>query len=158
MKKHNPYTNFGLVPRELALSVSGLDLLLQTLDRQHPAPPFGHTTDIWLTEAELGAVTFAAVPSATYYNPMGTIHGGWTSMLLDTAMACAIQSRLAAGQAYTTLEIKVNFVRPIFESTGKLTCKATLLHFGSRTATSEGKVFDAAGNLLAHGTETGLIL
>jgi uncharacterized protein (TIGR00369 family) len=101
-------------------------------------------------------VAFEASPSARFYNPMGLVHGGWRALLLDTAMGCAVHSALEPGQIYTTVEMKTAFVRPV-RATGKLRCDRVLLHAGSRIASSKGKVFDGAGRLVAHGSETCLI-
>jgi uncharacterized protein (TIGR00369 family) len=158
MNELNPHQTFGLVPRQVAASMSGLEFLQGLLDRAHPAPPFSEVADIWPVSLEPGRVTFEAMPSARFYNPMGTVHGGWIAILLDTAMGCAVHSTLKAGQAYTTLEMKTVFTRPVFETTGKLRCEGVLLHAGGRVASSEGKVFDAAGRLVAHGSETCLIM
>lgn len=157
MSEHNPFTRFGIVPPETAMRVAGLEFLRQMLDRAHPAPPISEAADIWLAEVERGRIVFEARPSARFYNPMGTLHGGWLSIVLDSAMGCAVHSCLDAGQAYTTLEMKVNFVRAVVEDTGALRCEAWIVHQGRRTATSEGRLFDRAGTLLAHGSETCLI-
>src|SRR4029453_113339 len=85
------------------LAVAGLDFLNRLLDGAQSAPPFAAATDIWIVEAELGRVLFAATPSKRFYNPLGTVHGGWVSTLLDSAMGCAVHSVLAPGQAYTTV-------------------------------------------------------
>ena len=148
----------GIVPSEVALAMSGVDFLAALRDGSLPPPPFSETTNIRPTEIEPGRITFEGTPAEQFYNPMGTVHGGWLATLLDTAMACAIQSMLPPGQTYTTLELKTNFVRPVFASTGTLRCEGVLLSFGGRIATSEGKIFDREGNLVAHGTETCLIM
>lgn len=88
---------------------------------------------------------------------MGTVHGGWLSTLLDTALACAVHSTLAPGQGYTTLELKVNFVRPVVESTGDLTYVGRVVHVGGRIATAEARVHAASDRLIAHGTGTCLL-
>lgn len=154
----NPPIETGIVPPEIATSVSGLTFLRQLMDRTHPAPPFSVTAEIWPEEIEAGRAVFAGQPSERFYNPMGTVHGGWTAALLDTAMACAVHSLLKAGQGYTTVELKTNFLRPIFAHTGRLRCEAETVFIGGRIATSEGKVMDADGNLIAHGSETCMIL
>ena len=154
----NPYTQFGLVDRELAVSESGYAFLLKLLDATHPAPPFSEICDVWPVEVMEGCVVFEAKPSARFYNPMGAVHGGWISTVLDSAMGCAVHSMLKAGQAYTTVEMNVNFVRPLLEQTGILRCEGKIVHSGSRLATSEGKLRDAAGNIIAHGSETCMIL
>jgi uncharacterized protein (TIGR00369 family) len=148
----------GTVPLDVVASMSGLEVLCALRDGQLPAPPFSSTTGIRPTEIARGRVVFEGTPSEQFYNPMSTVHGGWIATLLDTAMACAIQSTLSVGQTYTTLELKTNFVRPIFVSTGTLRCEGVVLSFGGRIASAEGKVFDKEGNLVAHGTETCLIM
>jgi len=158
MQQPNPFTEFGVVDPKVATSVSGVQFLKKMLNKEHPAPPFGQTTQIWPREFEAGRVIFEAEPSGRFYNPMGTVHGGWIATLLDSAMACAVHSMLKQDQAYTTVEMKVNFVRPVFESTGGLRCEAAIIHFGGRVATSEGRVLDRSGNLIAHGTETCLVM
>ncbi|MGH6980286.1 MAG: PaaI family thioesterase, partial [Stellaceae bacterium] len=97
-------------------------------------------------------------PSDAFTNPLGGIHGGWMATLLDSSMACAVHTRLAAGQAYTTVEFKLNLVKAVTPATGKLRCEGRVLQFGNRIATSEGFVRDAAGTLYAHGTETCLVM
>jgi uncharacterized protein (TIGR00369 family) len=158
MTDHSPYTNFGVVEPALAARDSGQAFLLKLLDGTHPAPPFSEVCDIWPTEIEAGRVVFEAVPSARFYNPMGTVHGGWISTVLDSAMGCAVHSMLKPGQAYTTAELKVNFVRPLFERIGKVRCEGKIIHCGGRLATSEGRLTDLAGNLIAHGSETCFIM
>jgi uncharacterized protein (TIGR00369 family) len=112
---------------------------------------------IRLIEIEEGRVVFEGIPSAQYLNPIGTIHGGWTATVLDGAMAYCVHSTLKAGEGYTTIEMKINYVRPVLPSTGVMRCESKLIHRGSRTATSEGRLFDERGKLLAHGSETCMI-
>jgi uncharacterized protein (TIGR00369 family) len=122
-------------------------------------------------EAEEGRVVFACVPreqhlggSAPYgrsaaYPPMtGTVHGGLAATLLDSAMGCAVHSTLPDGSGYTTLELKVNYTRPITVATGRILCEGTVVHRGGRVATAEGRLWaERSGKLLAHGTTTCLI-
>ncbi len=154
----NPYTQFGVLDKSLMVGESGHAVLLKLLDATYPAPPFSETCDVWPVEVTEGCVVFEAKPSARFYNPMGVVHGGWISIVLDSAMGCAVHSMLKAGEAYTTVEMNVNFVRPLLEDTGTLRCEGKVLHCGGRLATSEARVTDAAGNLIAHGSETCMIL
>jgi uncharacterized protein (TIGR00369 family) len=153
----NPHREFGLVPPEVAARASGVQFLRGLLEGTHPAPPFSEVAEVWPISVEVGRVVFEASPSARFYNPMGLVHGGWLALLLDTAMGCAVHSTLEPGQIYTTVEMKTAFVRPVREATGTLRCEGALLHAGSRIASSDGKVFDGAGRLVAHGSETCLI-
>lgn len=87
-------------------------------------------------------------------NPLGGVHGGWAATLLDSALACAVQTLLAKGEAYTTAEFKVNLTRPITPGTGEVVCEGVVVHKGRTLAVSEAKLLDANGKLLAFGTET----
>jgi uncharacterized protein (TIGR00369 family) len=152
-----PERRHGVVPRDVMTAGTGLSFLQALVDGVHPAPPFSQTTGIYLTEVAEGRVLFKGLPLEGFLNPLGTIHGGWISAILDSAMACAVHSTLKAGQGYTSAEMKVNFVRPLLPSAGELTCEGLVIHRGGTLATSEGKLRDSAGKLIAHGTETCLI-
>jgi uncharacterized protein (TIGR00369 family) len=153
-----PERRHGVVPRQVMAAGTGLAFLQAIVDGVHPAPPFSQTTGIYLVEVAEGRVLFKGMPLEGFLNPLGTIHGGWISAILDSAMACAVHSTLRAGQGYTSAEMKVNFVRPLLPSAGELTCEGSIIHRGGTLATSEGKLVDGKGRLLAHGTETCIIL
>ena len=138
--------------------MTGLEFLRAIADGKLPGAPIADLLGVAPVEAEEGRVVFAAVPEQRHYNPIGSVHGGLAATLLDSAMGCAVHSTLPAGVGYTTLELKVNFVRPITSETGRILCEGTLVHRGGRVATAEGRVFaEADGALLAHGTTTCLI-
>jgi uncharacterized protein (TIGR00369 family) len=157
MDGQNRQYRFGLVPPEDAIRMTGLDFLRGLLDATLPAPPFAEVSDVWPVSVEKGRIVFEAKPSARFYNPMGLVHGGWLALLLDTAMGCAVHSTLEAGQGFTTIDLTTSFVRAVRESTGTLRCEGVLLHGGNRVASAEGKIFDSAGRLVAHGSETCLV-
>jgi len=102
-------------------------------------------------------VVFSYDPVFEHYNPLGSIHGGIAATLLDSVMGCAIHSTLKAGNGFTTLEIKVNYVRAMTDKTGPVKAEGKIINVGSRIATAEGRLVDGAGKLLAHGTTTCLI-
>jgi uncharacterized protein (TIGR00369 family) len=141
-----------------AVESSGLETIRAIFAGQLPPPPIAELMGFRGVEVELGRAVFEFEPGPQHYNPIGSVHGGVAMTLLDSAMGCAIHSLLEAGVGYTTLEVKTNFVRAMTVDTGLVRCEGTVLHSGSRVATAEGKVFDAAGKLLAHGTTTCLIL
>ncbi len=143
---------------ELLRSTSGLAFLRSIAEGQHPQPQIARLLGFQLVEVEAGRVVFAGTPQRQHYNPIGTVHGGYACTLLDSCMACSVQSMLEAGQGYTTLELKVNLVRPITEATGPVQAIGQVIHVGRRTGTAEGKLVDAAGKLLAHGTTTCMIM
>jgi uncharacterized protein (TIGR00369 family) len=99
------------------------------------------------------------VPGPQHYNPIGSVHGGLAATLLDSAMGCAVHSTLPDATGYTTLELKVNFTRPITVDTGRTLCEGTVVHRGGRVATAEGRLWaERSGKLLAHGTTTCLLV
>jgi uncharacterized protein (TIGR00369 family) len=157
LSEHNTFGAFGVVDPAIATGRTGLDSLKSMIEQRELSPPFSETTDIWIASAETGRVVFEAMPSAQFYNPMGVIHGGWIATLLDSCMGCAVQSTLRAAQTYTTIEMKTVFVRVANAETGLLRCEGILLHSGRRIASSEAKVFDGEGRLIAYGSETCLI-
>jgi len=142
---------------EAARGLSGLEFLQRIVAGELPPPPIAALLKVELAELSEGHAVFAVEPAEYHYNPIGVVHGGVAATLLDSAMGCAVHSALPAGAGYTSLEIKVNFVRPLTAETGRVRCEAKLIHLGGRTATAEGRVVDEAGKLYAHGTTTCLI-
>ena len=147
-------------PRAVAdagLKLAGMDYIQAIFRGELPAPPISELMGFRGVEAEPGRAVFEMTPGPQHYNPIGSVHGGVALTLLDSAMGCAVHTLLEQGVGYTTLEVKTNFVRPITADTGLIRCEGTVLHRGSRVATAEGKLTDAAGKLLAHGTTTCLV-
>lgn len=130
---------------------------LRSLDPVRSAP-IAVTLGFALTEIDDGRVVFEMAPSEKLYNPMGTVHGGVMATLLDSATGAAVHSKLPAGAAYTTLEIKVSFVKAITAKVPKLRAEGKVVTFGSRVATAEATLRDEAGTLYATATSTCLIL
>lgn len=147
----------GVVSGEELVAGDGLSFLRGIIEGTKPAPPFAEAMDFELVEAEEGRVVFIGTPSVRFFNPLGTIHGGWTATILDSAMACAAHSTLKPGEGYTTLEMKLNYVRPLMPDRGTVRCEGRLIHRGNSIITTEGRLVDARGKLLAHGTETCLV-
>ena len=152
-----PPGGFGNVTRETLASTQGLELLKGMLDGRYPAPPIAETLDFGMVEVSAGKCVFTGTPSRKHYNPSGTVHGGFAATLLDSAMGCAVHTLVPQGKGFTTLEIKINYVRPMIEGMGEVRCEAAIINIGRTVATSEGKILDAKGRLLAHGTTTCLL-
>lgn len=148
---------FDTLPLARIRDMDGLSVLRGMIDGSLPPPPIARTLGFLLSEADYGRAVFKGMPSSDYLNPLGTVHGGWAGTLLDSALGCAVHASTKPGEAYTTVEFKVNLVRPIMPDTGEVTCEGTLVHRGSRIATAEATLKDAAGKLLAHGSETCII-
>ena len=145
-----------LDPAALA-AMPGIAFLQGLVDGTMPAPPFAEVAEIEPITVAEGKVTFRGWPSRRFYNPMGTVHGGWISLILDTVMGCAVHSVLPAGYAYTTVEMKTVYAKALREEHGPVTCEAVLVHKGAQIAGAEGKLYDAKGRLIAYGSETCLL-
>lgn len=141
-----------------AQSMSGIEYLQAMQSGELSPPPITALIGMAMVEVSEGRVVFTAEPAEYHYNPLGTVHGGIAATLLDSAMGCAVQSLLPAGTGFTTLEIKVNYVRPITSATGTVTCEGNIIHLGGRIATAEAHVTDATGKLYAHSTTTCILL
>jgi uncharacterized protein (TIGR00369 family) len=158
MNQTTPPTRFGVVDRAVSAAMDGLAFLQALRDGSLPAPPISATAALWIVEVEAGRVVFEAQPTAHFYNPLGSVHGGWLATVLDSAMGCAVHSTLAAGQAFSTVDMTVSLVRPVFENTGALRCVGQVVHAGRRIVTAEGRLVDDRERLIAHGSETCIVL
>ena len=138
--------------------MTGLELMHAIVSGDAPAPPIAELVGFDLVEVGEGHASFSLDPAERHYNPLGTVHGGIAATLLDSAMGCAVHTTLGEGENYTTLELKVNFVRAITEATGRVVAAGSVIHRGGRVATAEARLTDEDGRLLAHGTSTCLIL
>ncbi|OQW57668.1 MAG: phenylacetic acid degradation protein [Proteobacteria bacterium SG_bin9] len=152
-----PPIQYGVTPMPTMAALSGLDFIQAMLAGKFPAPPIMRTLGFTLGKADKGTVEFQSTPSFDHYNPIGSVHGGYAATLLDSAMGCAVHTVLPAGQGYTTLEFKVNFVRGMTVDTGPIRTIGTVLNAGRRTAIAEGKILDAQDRLIAHATTTCLV-
>jgi uncharacterized protein (TIGR00369 family) len=149
--------NPGVSALEQMRSRSGLEFLRDITKGVLPFPPIGKTLNFFLVEVEEGRAVFQGTPTFDVYNPIGSVHGGWAATLLDSCMACAIQTTLKKGFSYTTAELKVNLVRPMNDKTGPVRAEGNVIHPGRQVATSEGKLYGPDGKLYAHGTTTCVI-
>jgi uncharacterized protein (TIGR00369 family) len=150
--------SWGVASLDTLKSMSGLEFLAAIRDGRLPSPPISRGLAFALVEVEQGRAVFEGSPGVDHYNPIGTVHGGYAATLLDSCMACAVQSTLPRGMGYTTLEFKVSLVRPITVGTGKVRAEGRVLASGRRIGTADGRLVDSAGKLLAHGTTTCMIM
>jgi uncharacterized protein (TIGR00369 family) len=141
-----------------ASGLSGLEVLQKIVAGELPPPPIAATLDFSLVEVEEGKAVFEGEPAEFHYNPIGIVHAGFAATLLDSAMGCAFVSTAGPGTAWTTLELKANFTRAMTVETGRVRCVGTVVHPGRRVTTTEARLEDARGRLLAHGTSTILVL
>lgn len=134
--------------------MTGRQVLEGMMSGSLPHPHMNESLGFDLMEVGDGRAVFQGIPDMRYYNPMGTVHGGWFSTLLDSALGCAVHSKLPLGSAYTTVELSINIVRPATHKTGPLRAVANVIHAGRQMATAEAKVLDESGRLYAHATTT----
>ncbi len=147
-----------LISREKLLSLSGMEFMEQMRDGLLPAPPISRVLNYRVDVVEDGRVVFRGTPEFDHTNPTGTIHGGWYGTLLDSAMACAVMTKVPRGSVYTTLEYKVNITRPIPVGTPVL-AQGVVSHAGRSTGVAEGTIRGADdGRLYATGSTTCIIM
>lgn len=139
-----------------AAALSGVEQLRALMAAGTP-PPIGVTMGFTLVEIEEGYAVFEGHPDRSFYNPIGSVHGGYAATLLDSACGCAVHSRLSAAQGYTTLELKVAYHRALSDMSGVVRAEGRTLSFGRRAAFAEAKLLDAQGRLCASATSTLLV-
>ena len=146
-------------PADLArfAHLSGLQALRGMLTREIPGPPIMATLGFQLVEVAQGSAVFEGTTADWQYNPLGTVHGGWMSTLLDSALACAVHSTLQPGQLYTTLDLQVRFVKALHATSGTVRAEAKVVHAGKRIATAEAKLVGSDGTLYATATTSCLV-
>jgi uncharacterized protein (TIGR00369 family) len=157
MHSATPGKTYGTVSSERRKEMTGLDFVRGLVDGTLPLNTIAQTLGYDVTEVESGRVVVTAKPNGAHLNPAGTVHGGLSATLLDSCMGLAIQSTLERGVSSTTLEFKISLLRPITPETGPITAEGRVLNCGRRIGTAEGRITDAQGRLLAHGTTTCLI-
>jgi uncharacterized protein (TIGR00369 family) len=149
--------SYGTVSPEQRKAMSGLEFVKGLASGELPLNTIAQTLGYDVVEAESGRVAITLQPTGAHLNPWGTVHGGLTATLLDSCMGLAIQSMLDKGIGSTTLEFKISLVRAITVDTGQIRADGKVINCGRHVGTAEGRVTDAKGRLLAHGTTTCLI-
>jgi uncharacterized protein (TIGR00369 family) len=148
---------FGVAAADVRSTVDGLTFLKSVVAGTQPQAPICELLGFQLSAVDKGRAVFEGTPRFEHYNPFGSVHGGFAATLLDSALGCAVASTLAKGEAFTTLEFKINLVRALTEHTGPVRAEARILHRGRTVATSDGDLKDASGKLYAHATTTCMI-
>ena len=144
----------GLARPEQAQGKTGMQFFEAMFAGEVPGPLIGATLSFLPVEVSFGRAVFQGRPKLEHYNPIGTVHGGWISALLDSCVGCAVHSTLPAGKAYTTAELKVNFVRAVTTKVPLVRAIGTVIHVGGRMATAEGRLVGPDGKLYAHASTT----
>src|SRR6266545_7605831 len=136
------------------LKLTGLEYMRQVMRGEVLPSGMGQLMNLKLVEVSEGRAVFTIQPDERHYNGLGIVHGGLAATLLDSATGCAINTMMPAGRIFTTLEMKINYVRPMTRDTGEVRCEASVIHVGGRIATAQGRIVDRHGKLYAHGTAT----
>jgi uncharacterized protein (TIGR00369 family) len=148
----------GLGRPEQFAGRTGMQVFEAMLRGEIPVPPISDTLDFLLVEAEPGRVQFQGRPQFSHYNPLGTVHGGWIATLLDSAVACAVHTLLPVGKTYTTIELKVNYVKALTDRVPLVRAIGEIIYSGGRIGTSQGRLVGPDGTLFAHATTTCIVL
>jgi uncharacterized protein (TIGR00369 family) len=150
-------THYGIVEPAILAELDGLTFIQRMAAGELPGPSMAQTLNFWIDTVEKGRVVFCGEPKAGFFNPLGTVHGGWCATLLDSCMGCAVHSTLGKGVGFTTIEIKTNFVRALTLESGIVSAEGKVTHTGRRIALAEGRITDAQGRLVATGSTSCLI-
>lgn len=137
-------------------TMDGIDFLRKMASGEVPGAPIGAHIGMQIAEVDEGTVTFHCHPDESHYNPIGMVHGGLVCTLLDSALGCAVHTTLPKGTGYTSIEIKVNYLRPVTADSGPLVCTGRVTKSGRRVAFAEGEVLDNKGKTVA--TASGSLL
>jgi uncharacterized protein (TIGR00369 family) len=139
------------------LGAVGLEFLQSLVDGEVPGPPIASLLGMSLVSVSSGSAVFTLTPDESIFNPIGAVHGGIVCTLLDSALGCALHTTLPAGKGYTSVEIKVSYLKPVRPSSGLLTATGRVVRAGSRVGFTEGEVVDASGAVVATATSTLLV-
>ncbi len=143
---------------EGAAGLTGLEVMQKMIAGELAQAPISQTLGFRLVEVAHGHAVFEGDATEYLYNPIGTVHAGFASTLLDSAMGCALMTTLPPATPWTTLELKASFTRAMTSETGTVRCTGSVIHPGRRVVTTEARLEDAERRLLAHGTSTILML
>ena len=147
-------TTAGVPRPEQVAGLTGMQVFEKMFSGELPYPPIGETLDFLPVEIEPGRAVFQGRPMMRHYNPLGTVHGGWIATLLDSCVGCAVHSTMPAGKAYTTAELKINYVRAVTTRVPLLRAIGNVIHVGNRMATADGRLVGPDGKLYAHASTT----
>ena len=147
----------GVSGRSELAQRSGHAFLEAITSGELPPAPIGALLGFLLVESSPGRVVFQGTPGYAHYNPIGTVHGGYAATLLDSCVGCAIHSMLPAGKGYTTLELKINYMRALTDKVGPVRAEGKVIHVGGQIGVAEGRLTDVHGKIYASATTTCLI-
>ena len=144
----------GVARPDQVAGLSGMQVFEAIFSGALPGLLIGDTLDFLPVEIEPGRAVFQGEPLLRHYNPLGTVHGGWIAALLDSCVGCAVHSALPAGKGYTTVELKINYVRAVTTNVPLVRAEGKVIHLGRRMATADGRLTGPDGKLYAHASTT----
>lgn len=147
----------GVARPDQIAGMTGLQMMQAMLRGELPYAPIARTLDFHLVEVGEGLAVFQGAPGAAHFNPMGTVHGGWFATLLDSALGCAVHTRMEPGRGYTTAELGVNLVKALTPKVQRVRAEGRVIHCGRQLATAEARLVGPDGTLYAHATTTCLV-
>jgi uncharacterized protein (TIGR00369 family) len=147
----------GVARPEQIAGLTGLEMMQAMLRGDLPYAAIAHTLDFLVIDIGDGTATFQGTPKPQHLNPMGTVHGGWFATLLDSALGCAVHTKMPAGRGYTTAELSVNIVRALTPKVQRVRAIGRVIHCGRQLATAEAQLIGPDGTLYAHATTTCLV-
>lgn len=147
----------GVIDPDAARTMAGLALMQAMMHGTSATPSIGHTMDFLLVEVSSGHAVFQGAPGMKYFNPMGTVHGGWYATLLDSALGCAVHTLMPAGRAYTTTQLNMNIVKALNPKVQRVRAEGKVIHCGRQLASAEARLVGPDGTLYAHATTNCLV-
>jgi len=147
----------GVARPEQIAGKTGLEVMQGLLEGELPFATIAQTLDFLIVEVGDGLAVFQGTPGPQHLNPMGTIHGGWFATLLDSALGCAVHTKMPPGRGYTTAELSVNIVRALTPKVQRVRAIGRVLHCGRQLATADAQLVGPDGTLYAHATTTCLV-
>lgn len=132
--------------------LSGRELLQRMVDGHLPPPPIAKLFGMRLVSVGDGEALFACEPDETAYNPIAMVHGGWLCTLLDSAAGCAIHSSLPAGVGYSSIEIKISFLKALRADAGVIDVSGRVLRVGRQVGFAEAHARNSNGDVVGHAT------
>jgi uncharacterized protein (TIGR00369 family) len=147
----------GVARPEQIVGRSGLEQMQAMLSCELPFAAIAHTLDFMVIGIGDGTATFQGTPGPQHFNPMGSVHGGWFATLLDSALGCAVHTKMLPGRGYTTAELSVNIVRALTPKVPRVRAIGRVIHCGRQLATADAQLIGPDGTLYAHATITCLV-
>ena len=147
----------GVARLDQVVGLTGLELMQAMLNAELPYAAIAKTLDFLIVEVGEGTAIFQGTPRAEHLNPMGTVHGGWFATLLDSALGCAVHTRMEPGRGYTTAELGINLVKAVTPKVQRVRAEGRVIHSGRQLATAEARLVGPDGTLYAHATTTCLV-